>query len=173
MKLFKPFLLAPLIAAMWMSCGPKEENASVTELDISEIVRQDTVITSVPIRIGNETGTVKIQGIRKYIMDEIVESYFIVELQDLPSHSLQRKLNKEIIIDDNTSVLFKDSTLSDFTDNAVVNNIEYASVRGNTLYFNATLLNQMYKKEINGRFNIFYATEKKGTVYGWITDEVK
>lgn len=61
--------------------------------------------------------------------------------------------------------------------NSVIDKLKFRFVRGNTLYFDVELKNEIQQKKILGRFNLFYRTrggfKKKGKIYGFMIDEIQ
>ncbi len=174
MKLtLKTFVLFFLI-----SCFNKSENriiepeVKVSKSGASNKIITDTLNYSFPMGIGNDKGSVKVVGIRTYEDEKLASSYFIISLTDFKNYSVFKKIDKSILIDSNEIVLLKDTFNSDYLNLAIIKDVEFNFVRSNTLYFNAILENPIAKKEIIGRFSLFYRTKKKGIISGWITDEI-
>jgi hypothetical protein len=173
------FTLIILILALVVSCKYQTEKKSIDseskeqKIDKSNKIINDTINSSFPVRIGNDKGSVKIVGQRKYENKKLTTSNFVISLVDITNLSLSKRIDKSILIDQNKIIILKDTINSDYLDSAIIKNIEFDFVRANTLYFNAILENPIEGKEIIGRFNLFYRTKKKGTVYGWTTDEIK
>jgi len=135
-------------------------------------IARDTTTATFPIQIGNDKGTVEITGIKTYANEDLTASHFLVSLLDVESYSITKRLSKSDLIDTNESVHLLDTTNADYLENAAINDLEFHFVRGNTLYFNCTLVTSTAGMEIVGRFCLFYRTKRKGIVYGWYTDEL-
>ena len=133
----------------------------------------DSISTSFPLQIENEKGEVVITSYPQYLDYELIANDFVITLKGISNYSLSKQINKHVLMDRISTLLLKDSINSKFIEEAVLQKVEFDFVRSNTLYFKAALLNPIEGKEILGRFNLFYRTAKKGTVYGWITDEVR
>ena len=178
MKLI-PLLLVYIV--LFTNCESKnQESSSTTGFQAvedstkkgSEIIR-DTISAKAPVRIGNDFGKVHIKGVRVYRGNKLARSDFEISLEEIDAHPLVRPLNISSIVDSIQTVLFKDTTTQDYTQRAIIRSIDFEFVRANTLYFIAELENPTEHKEIFGRFSLFYRTQKKGQLYGWITDRVK
>lgn len=168
-----------LILTLLVSCANKLENRLIdseakehSSVATSEIL-VDTLNSSYPVQIGNDKGIIKVVGIRTYEDQKLMISDFVISLNGIPNFSISKRIDKSVLIDSNETVLLKDTVNSDYLNSAIIKNVEFDFVRANTLYFNAILENPIDRKEIIGRFNLFYRTKKKGIVYGWITDEIK
>lgn len=167
-----------LALASFISCADhgksKSTESEMNKSKTAEVnkVTSDTVTSSFPVQIGNDKGSVNVQGIRTFKGGKLTRSDFVISLADISNYSLVRDINKSDLIDSNGSVLLKDTIHSDYLNSAIIKEIEFDFVRANTLYFKAVLENSEKKKEIIGRFNLFYRTKKKGIIYGWITDEI-
>lgn len=168
-----------LILVFLASCSNNPENRLIESVGkelkpvASNEIIVDTLHSSFPVQIGNDNGSVNVVGIRTYENQQLTGSDFVISLNDIPSYSMIKRIDKTVLIDSNETVLLKDTVNSDYLNSAIIKNVEFDFVRANTLYFNAILENPIDGKEIIGRFNLFYRTKKKGMVYGWITDEIK
>ena len=167
------------LVLFFVSCTNKTGNktiASKTEASKplkQDVLSADTLNTAFPAKVGGFNGTVNIKGIRNFKNDTLIASDFLISLDDISIFNVSRRVDKKILIDYNKFVYFKDTVNLDYLNNAVLKSVEFDVVRANTLYFSAILENPIEGKEIHGRFNLFYKTDRKGIVYGWITDEVR
>lgn len=127
----------------------------------------DTVLTTYRFKIVNDTAILNIQKI-----NEDLKNHFILHLNYRGKNVLTKRLDKANIIEENQSRMFLDSINNDYTAKSNIKDIEFLFTRGSTLYFKCTLENNLEKKKIHGRFNLFYKSDRRGLVYGWITDEV-
>ncbi|GJM34899.1 MAG: hypothetical protein DHS20C18_39000 [Saprospiraceae bacterium] len=168
-----------LLALFFTSCQPtqssepdKQSEEAVKNEETPPIVQENTLM-EYPIKIGNHKAVVRIVGWD--ILENGVSKgrRFKIELTEKGFELLSVDVDKSVLIDNNETVHFLDSLNADYTPQAVIKDITYDFIRGNTLYFKAILENPEQNKEILGRFNLFYGTERKGEIYGWITDEVK
>lgn len=135
-------------------------------------MRVDSSSQGFPIQIGNEKGIMEVYQFQKFKNDEWQGGEFKLHLKNIPSHRLFKTLNKHRLIDSNSNVVYMDSAHSDYLQEAYIKSVTYDFVRGNTLYFQAILLNPKMKKLIRGRFALFYRGPKKGLVYSWISDGI-
>ena len=174
-KLMK-YISVILLLSSVISCKQQEDNKSIniestkkeemTPLRISK----DSINTSFPVQIENEKGFIKIFGQRQFKNNQLISSNFTISIADIPKYLLVQNIEKESFKISDTD-LKKTDTIN--MNNFVIKNIKFEFVRANTLYFNAVLQNPLNKREIVGRFNLFYQTNKKGRVYGWIVDEIR
>ena len=166
------------ILALHMLCGcanTSEKKEAVSETEKQQVNDSvpyksrivDTIKTAYPIQIGNHKGLVSVT--------KIVEGkpkYFTIELDYRNEKVISVYVDKSVLIDSNKIKMFIDTLNLDYTNGAFLTSVKYKFIRGNTLYFEATLENKAAKKEVYGRFNLFYGTPRKGEVYGWITDSI-
>ena len=170
------YIFVILLLTLTSSCKQQEDNKSIniestkkeetTPLRISK----DSINTSFPIQIENEKGFIKIFGQRQFKNNQLISSNFTISIADIPKYLLVQNIEKESFKISDTD-LKKTDTIN--MNNFVIKNIKFEFVRANTLYFNAVLQNPLNKREIVGRFNLIYQTNKKGRVYGWIVDEIR
>ncbi len=171
--------LTSLLLFVFVACADNpNKKATDIKSNLSEDIAPstttiDTITSLFPIQIGNDQGEVKIVGMRTFENNKFTNSKFIIALNELQDFSISKEVNKTILIDSNKTVRLKDTIHSDYLNGAIIKTIEFDFVRSNTLYFKALLENPNAQKEILGRFNLFYRTNKKGKLYGWITDEIK
>lgn len=59
-----------------------------------------------------------------------------------------------------------------YYNDAVIRSIYYRGVRSNSLFFDVVLKTSSFKREIMGRFSLFYRTENEGKIYSWYVDEI-
>ena len=173
------FTIIILLLTLVVSCKHKTENKLIDsvskgqEIDNPNKIINDSVNSSFPVQIGNDKGSVTIVGYRKYEDNKLTTSSFIISLVDIAHISLSKKIVKSVLIDQNKTIMLKDTLNYDYLNSAIIKTIEFDFVRSNTLYFKAILENPIEGKEIIGRFNLFYRAKKKGKIYGWITDEIR
>ncbi|WP_378184099.1 hypothetical protein [Aquimarina sp. SS2-1] len=155
--------------------GTKKEDSKTYEQDpiVSNKIVMDTIDETFPVGIGNDKGTIRVIGVRTFKNRKLIDSDFLILLHDIPNIATSEKLNKDILIDSNTTVLLKDSLHYDFLNTAIIKKVHYDAVRLNTVYFKAVLENPKQKKKITGRFGLLYNSKKKKKFYGWITDEIQ
>ncbi|GEM_PF-6114982 len=171
------FLLSALLLSACTDQSPKDLSVKTIEQNAEAkahpVKTKDSVTSRYNVQVGNDKGFVVIQGGRNLSDGIISNSTFNIQLQEIEEHFVEVNVNTSNLIDSNKFCYFLDSANQDFTSGAVIESIEFASIRSNTLYFKATLINPAESKLIQGRFNLFYRTKKKGMIYGWITDEVE
>jgi len=159
------------------SSNPDQKTAdsnSTDPIDMEENeILLDTISASFPVQIGNDKGSVKIVGERTFKNKELTSSAFLISLLEIQDFSISKPIDKEVLITSKPPKQTQNFPKSEYLDKAVIKSIKFKGVRSNTLYFNVLLENPIDGKEIIGRFNLFYRTKEKGTVYGWIIDEIK
>ena len=162
-----------ILLASCSSPTVEQEKNTNSNLQVNSSEFQDTTFSSSPIQIGNDKGQVEITGIQTFKNDTLTNGEFTIQLKDVACCPLTKTVNQSMVIDSNTTVHFLDSLHRDYTSEAVLSSVTFDFVRGATLYFNAELENVIEGKRIYGRFNLFYQSDRKGEVYGWITDSLK
>lgn len=148
--------------------APETEKQQVSDSVSYKSPIVDTINTAYPIQIGNHKGLVSVK--------KIVEGkpkYFVIDLDYRNEKVISVHVDKGVVIDSNKTRMFLDTLNLDHTHGATLTYVKYEFIRGNTLYFEATLENEAAQKEVYGRFNLFYGTPRKGEVYGWITDSIQ
>ncbi|MEM6722744.1 MAG: hypothetical protein AAF598_01835 [Bacteroidota bacterium] len=171
MKILSLFsMLVCLIACHPQS--PKEE--PISNDSIPNVVQHvDTIFHQFPVLIANDRGTVQINGLRTLENQRITTSRFNIGLLGFPQRELAFQIDEHTIQDHLPDFYSNDSTLLAFLNEAVISDITFDFVRANTLYFNLKLENTSLKKQLFGRFNVFYQTKRKGQLYGWMLDDVQ
>lgn len=96
-------------------------------------ITQDTLTSSFPVRIGNDTGVMKIAGLKTFENKELINSKFNISLTKIQGISVFKEVDKEILINSNERVHLKDTINRDYLDNAILKSIEFNFARGNTL----------------------------------------
>ncbi|MEL6810989.1 MAG: hypothetical protein AAFP76_06615 [Bacteroidota bacterium] len=127
----------------------------------------DTTVTIYPMSIGNDKASVEVKRIA---YEDNLDWW--IKLTRSEKRVLEVPVSKEIVVDSNTSVFYQDSLHLKYVKDTRIKHITYSFIRSNTLYFEVLFENQKAQKEIFGRFNLFYGTEKKGEIYGLITDSI-
>lgn len=167
MRYFKLLLFVAAIL-LWLSCSQtKKQEIKQGKDDIPNQFHRDTVLNTYRFKIVNDIATL---DIKKIVVDSKI--HFILDLDYRGSEILNKRLSKKDVIDENKTRLFLDTLTNDFTGRAILKDIKFKFTRGSTLYFDAVLLDTILQNKIFGRFNLFYKTDRKGEIYGWITDEV-
>lgn len=133
---------------------------------------RDTLIQQYPERIGNDMVTIEVMNMPP-VTENAKDRHWKIRMERKGKTELAIDVTPYVLFKLNQTVLFKNAANADFTDGAVIKEIAYKSVRANTLYFSTILENPEEGKEIEGRFNLFYSTDRKGEIYGWVTDEVR
>lgn len=172
-------LITYILLIFLTSCLNKKEERTIDsnirnpKPVISNQIVTDTIKTTSPISIGNNKGTITIIGSRTFKDKQLTKSNFVISLNDIPNISLTKRINKDTLINTNKTVYLKDTISDDLLASTVIKTITYTGIRSNTLFFSVVLEAPLKKKEIIGRFSLFYQTKKKGTIYGCFIDEVK
>ncbi len=161
-------LLLFTVMFLWLGCDQTKKTKKQTTHEIPSQVQVDTILNTYRFKIVNDTATL---GIKKIVLNS--KNKFILDLDYRDSKILVQELSKKDVIDENKTRFFLDTLTNDYTNQAALNDIKFKYTRGSTLYFEAILIDTIQKNKIFGRFNLFYKTQRKGDVYGWITDEVK
>ncbi len=151
---------------------PKTEETTTQAKAEQPTSPRDTTIQQYPERIGNEMVTIEVMNMPPVTENE-KGRHWKIRMEREGKTELSIDVTPYVLFELNQTVLFKNAANVDFTDGAIIQEIEYKSVRSNTLYFSAILENPTEGKEVKGRFNLFYSTNRKGEIYGWITDEVR
>jgi len=169
MSIRKIFFLALLLilAFGFEGCQLDKEEEN---LESSADLFQDNIIREYPIRIGNDQAMLRILNV---FNKEKSTREFSIQLTKEGEEKLNKDIDVNTLFNLNETVSILDTTTSDYLIGSSIKEIIYSGIRSNTLYFKTELENMKANKKIKGRFNLFYRTNKKGKVYGWITDEIE
>ncbi|MEM8582711.1 MAG: hypothetical protein AAGF87_00510 [Bacteroidota bacterium] len=154
--------------------GSDNENtlADQPQAEEAPIIHFDSLSATYPTQIGNDRGFVEISGVQTFENEQLVGSEFIISLNDITNYPFSKTISIDTLIAVNEVESHQDTLDHSYFDGAVIRSIYYRSVRANTLYFDVVLQNASQQKEVMGRFNLFYRTEKEGKVYGWFADSI-
>lgn len=157
--------LLVLVLVTVVSCQNNTKNKLTESVEQKTIesnnVLNDTTITSFPMGIGNNSGSVKIEAQKEYKNEQLTNSNFVISLEGFSNYSLSKQINKNVLIDLTNTNLFKDTLNTDYLDLAIIKDIEYRSVRSNMFYFNAILENPHEKKSSKEGLAYFSVQRKK------------
>ncbi|MEY5046849.1 MAG: hypothetical protein RLZZ175_208 [Bacteroidota bacterium] len=130
------------------------------------IIKNDTIISIFPFSMYNENGNATVTAIKNYKSGKLINSKFIIELKKFKSYNLIKEISMSdlIILNKNNPKGLK------YLKNAQIENIKFAFVRCNTLYFNINLINTIDKSNVDVKLNLFFQTNKKGVLYHGIIE---
>ena len=143
------------------------EKRQVNVLDDHKSLMADTLITTYPIQIGNDKALITVKKILGNKPD-----HFLIDLDYRNEKAFSVYADKKALIDETKTPFFLDTVQRDYTQGATLTSVNYRAIRGSTLQFSAILKNEAQQKTVEGRFNVFYDPERRGTFYGWITDTI-
>ncbi len=167
----RTILIFTIVTLFFQACQSDQQAAETSRTQVTNPPQPDTLVQKYPERIGDDMVTIEVYSMPPVTASE-AGRHFKIRLVRKGTQELFIDVTPYVLFKLNQTVLFKNAAEADFTDGAMIKEIVYKNVRANTLYFSAVLENPAENKTIKGRFNLFHSTDRKGEIYGWITDEV-
>lgn len=160
------------IFTLALACGTSEDKAPVsTDIQVVEPtnvvkVSTDTTLTSYPMRIANDRGTLYVTSIKQFENQELTDSRFNITLDGFNDYNLNTEIDVKTLLEDTRTSKDVDSTAVNYLESAVIKELKYDFIRSNSLYFQAFLEHPNYSQDRVYRFGLFYRTKKEGSIFG-------